>query len=98
MSRNISLLLIFFLYSISGNPLTFTVFSAPNYCDIYGNVGAVMELGQEKYDFSCFDSVPHPHWMPHFETAFDLTLMLLSRNIKMWVKRNMIAVKQERKK
>ena len=81
--------------SVRRHPLTVTVFSAPNYCDIYGNVGAVMELGRDRYDFACYESVPHPQWMPHFETAFDLTLMILARTVLMWVKRSMIAIKEE---
>ena len=81
--------------SVRAQPLTVTVFSAPNYCDIYGNVGAVMELGRDGYAFACYESVPHPQWMPHFETAFDLTLMILSRTVLLWVKRAMVAIKEE---
>lgn len=42
-----------------------TVFSAPNYCDSQGNLGAYINIGPElKLDFKTFKEVPHPNVKP----------------------------------
>jgi serine/threonine-protein phosphatase 2B catalytic subunit len=45
-------------------PLCITVFSAPNYCDVYKNKGAVMLIDETHYSFRTFDAVPHPFCLP----------------------------------
>lgn len=51
---------------------------APQQCDIYRNVGAVMVLESETFEFKLYDYVSHPQWMPRFENAFDISLPLIT--------------------
>ena len=55
-----------FFLSKSDFPLVVTVFSAPNYCDMYGNKGAVMLITEDDFDYVQFDAVPHPYCLPNF--------------------------------
>jgi serine/threonine-protein phosphatase 5 len=48
-------------YEVEQNGLLITVFSAPNYCDQFGNKGAFIKLKQDmKPEFFSFSHVPHP--------------------------------------
>jgi hypothetical protein len=67
-------------------------------CDIYRNVGAVMQINNDSFDFKLYDSVPHPYWMPHFESAFDITVPLLMQKLAEWLRSSLIAVRKEAKR
>ena len=55
-----------------------------------------MELYEdESYNFKTFECLPHPYWMPHFENAFDVSVHLMMKQILMWVKKNIIKVREE---
>ena len=50
-------------YEVTHDGKCITVFSAPNYCDLQGNLGAVVTIrGAEVScpDFRVFDKAPHP--------------------------------------
>ena len=48
-------------------PLVVTVFTAPNYCDMYGNKGAVLKVLQDDFEYHQFDAVSHPFYLPNFQ-------------------------------
>lgn len=47
-------------------PPVITIFSAPNYCDIYGNKGAAIILEQGTLTIQQFSFSPHPFVLPNF--------------------------------
>lgn len=48
-------------------PPVITVFSAPNYCDLYQNKGAFMWLQPDgKYEFKQISWTTHPAYLPQF--------------------------------
>ena len=47
-------------------PLVVTVFTAPNYCDMYGNKGAVLKILDDDFEYHQFDAVSHPFYLPNF--------------------------------
>mmetsp|Transcript_29884 Transcript_29884/g.33353 ORF Transcript_29884/g.33353 Transcript_29884/m.33353 type:complete len:550 (+) Transcript_29884:1-1650(+) len=60
------------------DPMVITVFSAPNYCDYYGNTAAFLRVGNNKVaatDFIQFSEVEHPFWFPSCANAVDYTIM-----------------------
>eukprot|EP00753_Platysulcus_tardus_P002760 PLAT11870.1.p1 GENE.PLAT11870.1~~PLAT11870.1.p1 ORF type:complete len:528 (+),score=256.63 PLAT11870.1:63-1646(+) len=58
----------------SGFPSVITVFSAPNYCDVYNNRGAVLELNLDEVHVKQFECVPHPYYLPNFMDVFTWSL------------------------
>ncbi|KAG8836075.1 Serine/threonine-protein phosphatase 2B catalytic subunit alpha [Serendipita sp. 399] len=51
-----------------------TLFSAPNYLDFYGNLGAVMVYERGKMSVRQFKYTEHPYWLPNFADAFSWSL------------------------
>lgn len=52
-------------YEWEHNGLLCTVFSAPNYCDVQGNLGAVVNFHKDgKMECKSFSAVPHPDVPP----------------------------------
>lgn len=47
-------------------PPVITIFSAPNYCDIYGNKAAAIVLDQGSLTIQQFSCSPHPFVLPNF--------------------------------
>ena len=43
-------------------PLMCTIFSAPNYCGVYGNKGAVLNVNRNKFALKTFDRVQEPFY------------------------------------
>ncbi|KAM0675983.1 catalytic subunit beta [Gurleya vavrai] len=50
----------------NGFPSVVTIFSAPNYCDAYGNKGAYLFYDGDKIHITKFNSVSHPFYLPNF--------------------------------
>jgi serine/threonine-protein phosphatase 2B catalytic subunit len=56
------------------HPLVITVFSAPNYCDMYHNQAAYLRLEHAAFNFSQTEWVEHPFQLPDFQNAFSYSL------------------------
>lgn len=64
-----------------GFPSVMTVFSAPNYLDIYNNKGAVLELNENVINVRQFNRKPHPFWLPNFMSVFRWSLPFVDEKI-----------------
>eukprot|EP00051_Salpingoeca_urceolata_P018797 m.267317 g.267317 ORF g.267317 m.267317 type:complete len:189 (+) comp19283_c0_seq21:1035-1601(+) len=58
----------------TGFPSVITLFSAPNYLDVYGNKGAVMIYADNSMNIKKFSHSPHPYWLPNFMDVFTWSL------------------------
>lgn len=72
-----------------------TLFSCPNYCDMYRNKGAIMNLTPEGYDFYQFCESPHPFYLPDFADPFTYGLPFLMENMVSVLSELVIAIKEE---
>ena len=63
-------------FGISSNdfPLCITLFSAPNYCEMYDNKAAWLILSESEMDYEVIDHVPHPYILPNFMNAIQFSL------------------------
>ncbi|KAL7721279.1 Serine/threonine-protein phosphatase [Entamoeba marina] len=58
-------------------PPCITVFSAPNYCDMYHNKGSFMRLMPDSICFEQFDAVEHPTHLPGMMDSISFSLEAL---------------------
>lgn len=54
----------------TGFPSVITIFSAPNYCDVYGNRGAILKFENDTLNILQLNCVPHPYHLPNFMDVF----------------------------
>merc|ERR1712151_514707 len=54
----------------TGFPSVITIFSAPNYCDVYNNKGAILKFDNSTLNILQFNSSPHPYHLPNFMDVF----------------------------
>lgn len=57
-----------------GFPSVITVFSAPNYLDVYNNKGAIISYDNGLMNVRQFCSTPHPYYLPNFMDVFAWSL------------------------
>lgn len=62
-------------------PSLMTVFSAPNYVDVYKNKAAIIKYDGNTFNIRQFTHAPHPFYLPKFIDAFDWSLPFLSEKI-----------------
>ena len=57
-----------------GFPSVVTLFSAPNYLDVYNNKAAILRYESNVLNIRQFNCTPHPYWLPNFDHAFTWSL------------------------
>ncbi|KAF8811200.1 Metallo-dependent phosphatase [Phlegmacium glaucopus] len=62
-------------------PSVITIFSAPNYLDVYHNRGAVLKYANKNITIRQYNSSSHPYWLPNFMDAFTWSLPFVGLKI-----------------
>ncbi|CAF4370759.1 unnamed protein product, partial [Rotaria sp. Silwood2] len=65
----------------TGFPSLITIFSAPNYCDVYQNKAAIMKYENNIVNIHQFNFSPHPYWLPNFMNIFTWSLPFICERI-----------------
>ncbi|KAI0794857.1 Metallo-dependent phosphatase [Abortiporus biennis] len=62
-------------------PSVITIFSAPNYLDVYHNRGAVIKYKNKNITIRQYNATQHPYWLPNFMDAFTWSLPFIGAKI-----------------
>ena len=62
-------------------PALFTLFSAPNYLDVYNNKGAILKYDSTTINVKTYKFTPHPYWLPNFMDAFTWSLPFVGEKV-----------------
>jgi serine/threonine-protein phosphatase 2B catalytic subunit len=54
----------------AGFPIIITIFSAPNYCDVYNNKGAIVKFNNNVLNIQQYNYTVHPYILPNFMDIF----------------------------
>lgn len=67
-------------------PPVITIFSAPNYCDVYNNKGAILNLVNNTINLQQFNYSPHPYILPGFQNIFNWSIPFISEKSTFFIK------------
>lgn len=62
-------------------PQVITIFSAPNYCDMYKNKGAMIKFKNNSLNIQQFNYTSHPFILPHFIDIFAWSVPFISEKV-----------------
>lgn len=79
----------------SGFPALMTIFSAPNYADVYSNRGAILIYGKNDLTIRQFNGTPHPFRLPGFTNMFEWSLPFLCEKTREFLKSVLAICAQE---